>query len=348
MPQLTKSATSALIDNISEIYTRSRGQADAALKKLRNAAYWEIGRHIVKVEQANNLRAEYGEQLLQNISSVLTARHGNGFSVTNLQNMRQFYLAFPSIQQTSVKLPWSAYQLLSTVKDKKAREALARKAGRHDWSVRELKAAIREEKVETLGAPLKGGTEVPPEAGLPPKLKAAPGIPYTYSLKFFPADLLDLPGPAKGGGEYCVDLGFSAFKHNALQGLKRVEAGMIVELAGERLTESAAKPADLYTYRARLDRIVDGDTVKCAIDLGFGFYTSQKLRLRGIDCPELSTAKGQEVKAFVETALKGKPLIIKTHKTDKWDRYLVDIWYDDGQYLNQVLLDNGLAEVYRE
>ena len=367
MPEsLTKSAYHALLNEISGIYTRSRAQADAALNKLRNAAYWEIGRHLVKVEQANSLRAEYGRELIQNISNDLTAKYGSGFSVTNLQNMRQFYLAFPSIHQTSVELAWSAYQVLSTVKDKTVRLALTKKAAKSHWSVRELKAAIREQKIEiTKEEPAL----LPAPEPAVPKLKAAPGVVHTYRLEFIPADLLGLPGPAKGGGEYCVDLGFSvstameslgqrAVGRNPAQGpnrpqrgtkgLKKVTAGMLVELTASGLKESAAKPADLYTYHARLDRIVDGDTLKCFIELGFGLYISQKLRLRGIDCQELSTAKGQAVKAFVEATLKGKPLVIKTHKTDKWDRYLVDVWYDGDQYLNQILLDKGLAEIYQE
>ena len=260
--------------------------------------------------------------------------------------------------------------------DKKARVALAQKAAKHNWSVRELKAAIKEGKIELE---LIGHSEIPPA---PPKamtkLKASPGVPYTYRLEFVPAELLNIPGDESRSGEYCVDLGFSVRRHGATQGLKKITAGMIVEWAacpakgggGYSLKESAAKPVELYTYRARLDRIVDGDTLKCCIDLGFSLYISQKLRLAGIDCPELSTPKGQEVKAFVEEALKGKQLLIQTHKTDKWDRYLVDVFFIPSNvlsdekniprplkegggipevwaYLNQILLDNGLAELYK-
>ena len=83
----------------------------------------------------------------------------------------------------------------------------------------------------------------------------------------------------------------------------------------------------------------------------------QKLRLRGIDCPELSTAEGQRAKRFVQERLKGLDfIIIKTYKdrVDKYDRYLVDLFYSrdekdpqkilkEGIFLNQELLDKGLA-----
>ena len=111
------------------------------------------------------------------------------------------------------------------------------------------------------------------------------------------------------------------------------------------------------------------------IDLGFGNWMRQKLRLRGIDAPEISTQKGQKAKQFVEAVLKDIPfVIIKTHGSDKYDRYLVDIFYpplelrrtgsplkfrrtglqdelnpqvvlEQGIFLNQQLLDLGLAKV---
>lgn len=88
---------------------------------------------------------------------------------------------------------------------------------------------------------------------------------------------------------------------------------------------------------------------------------SQKLRLRGIDCPELDTEEGRRAKRFVESRLKGcEFIVVKTYKdtTDKYDRYLADIFYAagagdpslvarEGKYLNQELLDEKLACAYQ-
>jgi len=69
-------------------------------------AYWLVGREIVEVEQAGEVRASYGDEVIQRLSVRLAATHGKGISVRNLRNMRQFYVAFPSgsalaaIQQT--------------------------------------------------------------------------------------------------------------------------------------------------------------------------------------------------------------------------------------------------------
>ena len=100
--------------------------------------------------------------------------------------------------------------------------------------------------------------------------------------------------------------------------------------------------------------------IKVSIPLGFGFTTVQKLRLRGLDAPEIESAEGKEAKAFLEQKLRSteaekqekslplasglsvSPVLIRTTKSDKYDRYLADVWVA-GQYLNQALLDEGLA-----
>jgi len=61
--------------------------------------YWNIGRIITQDIQKNEKRAEYGEQLLEGLSEILTQEYGAGYSRVNLQEMRRFYLAF-QIRQT--------------------------------------------------------------------------------------------------------------------------------------------------------------------------------------------------------------------------------------------------------
>lgn len=59
---------------------------------------YEIGRQIVEEEQGGKRRAEYGKQVLIDLSSRLSSRFGRGFSVDNLQNMRSFYLVYSAIE----------------------------------------------------------------------------------------------------------------------------------------------------------------------------------------------------------------------------------------------------------
>ena len=95
------------------------------------------------------------------------------------------------------------------------------------------------------------------------------------------------------------------------------------------------------------------------VDCGLDALTRRYLRFRGINCPELSTKEGHTVKHFIESRLKPNSfVVIKTHKDDKYGRYLVDVFYlpgeediykvaAEGTYLNQELLDNRLAVVWK-
>ena len=88
----------------------------------------------------------------------------------------------------------------------------------------------------------------------------------------------------------------------------------------------------------------DGDSIKVEIDLGFSVWTRQVVRLRGIDAFELDTREGERAKEFVEEALRPESFIVlKSFRSDKYDRYLADVWYGKNEYLNQALLDSKLA-----
>jgi len=74
----------------------ARRAAARSVNALMTASYWEIGRRIVEYEQGGKERAEYGSALIKRLSADLTARFGRGFGLFNLQQMRSFYLAWPS------------------------------------------------------------------------------------------------------------------------------------------------------------------------------------------------------------------------------------------------------------
>ena len=117
---------------------------------------------------------------------------------------------------------------------------------------------------------------------------------------------------------------------------------------------------DLFTYVAMVEKVIDGDTLLVSFDFQGPASVSQKLRLRGIDCPELDTEEGRRAKRFVESRLKDCDfIIVKTYKdrTDRFDRYLADIFClpgvndpalvaAEGAYLNQELLNERLAVMY--
>ena len=104
---------------------------------------------------------------------------------------------------------------------------------------------------------------------------------------------------------------------------------------------------DLYTYKAAVERVVDGDTIIVKIDLGFGNRCREYLRFRGIDAPEIDTPEGKKARQFVVNELaKVDHIILTSTKSDKYGRYLADVYYGDGKHLNQKLLDEKLVLYY--
>jgi predicted nuclease of restriction endonuclease-like (RecB) superfamily len=84
----------------------ARRAAARSVNAVMTATYWSVGRRIVKFEQGGQERAAYGEALIVRLSADLSARFGRGFSRQNLQQMRQFYLAWPAdqiLQMSSAK-----------------------------------------------------------------------------------------------------------------------------------------------------------------------------------------------------------------------------------------------------
>lgn len=87
---------SGLFQRVALILEQARSNVARAVNSNMVLAYWLIGREIVDELQQGRERAEYGRQLLDNLSAELTKRYGKGFSVTNLKNFRTFYLSYPN------------------------------------------------------------------------------------------------------------------------------------------------------------------------------------------------------------------------------------------------------------
>ena len=222
-----------------------------------------------------------------------------------LYQVAQFARAFPIVNRGSL-LTWTHYRALSRVEDPQERRRLIERAEREQWPGRELSAEIAKRNQAALEIP------PPPQTGTrcTPKL----GKLDTYQTVETEQGLL-------------LDLGFSTFIKRP--GLEKLPI---------------PPKADLYTYRAAVEKVIDADTLWARIDLGFRISVRQKLRLRGLDAPELNTLEGQKAKKFVEAQLKpAASLIITTTKPDKYDRYLSDIWIGDVN-LNKLLLEQGLAK----
>lgn len=119
-----------------------------------------------------------------------------------------------------------------------------------------------------------------------------------------------------------------------------------------------AMPPQLWVYRSRVVRVVDGDTVDIEIDAGFRSHRIERIRLLGVNAPEvkgISRLDGDAATAYVRAWLSSDgspdawPLRIQTEKSDSFGRYLGRLWrISDGRELNADLLDSGHAVPFKE
>ena len=136
--------------SIKELMDNARNSVAKEVNNILIQTYWEIGRIIVEDEQGNSDRAEYGKQLITDLSKRLTKEYGKGFSKSNLFYMRSFYLSYPIFQTLSGKLSWSHYLELLSIDDKNKRSFYEKETVSANWSVRELKRQIKTSLFERL------------------------------------------------------------------------------------------------------------------------------------------------------------------------------------------------------
>jgi endonuclease YncB( thermonuclease family) len=298
-----------------------KGQREAELAKVRT--YHETGRLIHEHVLLFKDRATRHAQTMQRLSEDLKMDR------TVLLRCVQFYRAFPYVA-TWRHITWAHYRVLIPVEDVKLRHSLATEADQNEWPVARLEQRVRALRPSTPagGDALK---DVTPPRPLVPK-RGTVGVWRVVAA----------------GTGLAVDLGFTSYVD--LPAPTRLKEGAFVQLdaAGQFVAMPDVSKAALYTYRAEVLRVVDGDTLWAKIYLEPGRWVKEKLRLRGLDCPEMNTAEGRAAKRFVEALVaKAKAVTVATFKPDKYDRYLADVFLDgegcEPTFLNNELLANGHA-----
>lgn len=126
-----------LYGQIAELIQSARKQVATQVNTALLVTYWNVGRIIVEDEQKSEFRAEYGKQVLKELSKRLTNDFGKGFSVSNLQYMKRFYLKYQKQQTVSVKLSWSHYCELLAISDDDKRSFYEQECINAQWSFRE-------------------------------------------------------------------------------------------------------------------------------------------------------------------------------------------------------------------
>ena len=140
----------SMILEIRELLENARKNVAQQVNTQLLTTYWNIGRIIVEYEQQNQIRADYGKQTLRELSKELTREFGKGFSRSNLQNMRAFYLAYEKCQTVSGKLSWSHYCELLSITDEKQTQLLRERIYQFGLVSSELKRQIDSSLYERL------------------------------------------------------------------------------------------------------------------------------------------------------------------------------------------------------
>ena len=98
----------------------------------------------------------------------------------------------------------------------------------------------------------------------------------------------------------------------------------------------------MYQYKAQVKAVIDADTIDVLIDLGFGVHTMQRLRLYGIDAPEMRTEAGKIAKEYVKSVLLGADAAMFVYvrtlkdKKDKYGRKLAVLYFDPVSMLLEI------------
>lgn len=333
-------------------YAQLRAAVTAVVIEGRSAidrawleTYHETGRLIHEHILLFRDRANYGAKTFEKLAE------DTGIHRRTLQECVQFYRCFP-IWRARAKLGWTHYRLLIQVADPAQRKALEARAIKQEWTSPQLETHVRSFNAHALAAPKDDSTHaeekpvelLKPRCGIP-GLRRIVERPPSTSLRAGPSTSLKA-GPStllRAGDGLGIDLGFKNYAALPAASAAKLKLGDIVEYvvdparstelrAGPDIRVVDASPNQLFTYRATILKIVDGDTLDIALALAPGFTRDLRLRLRGLDCPELATAAGRAAKAFVEKLLSpGDEVIVCTTKPDKYDRYLADVFIGESR-----------------
>lgn len=129
------------ITDIKQIFLQAQQKAYQATAFAMIEGFWRIGRRIVEEEQQGSIRANYGEQVIAQLSKEL----GKGFSERTLRDYRRFYLLFPdqdNLAHMCAKLTWSHIRLIMRVESDQARAYYLQETAQQHWSVRTLERNI--------------------------------------------------------------------------------------------------------------------------------------------------------------------------------------------------------------
>jgi len=276
--------------------------------------YWQMGRRIVDVVQQGKERGAYGQKVLLQLSRDLTEKYGPGFKDRTVRYIRRFAITY-SREALRPGLQWSHYRALLAIDDPATRRALEDRVLAENLNKVQLMTLIAQETLHVAFS-------YTPRA-------SAPGI---FKIVINPQSNRPL-----------LDLGFNVTREQAIKGVRDLADGEYLVMTGEKFSRVSCESGARYCYPATVLKVVDGDTVKMRMRLGFGMCIDESMRLRGVDAAEIDTDEGKKAHRAIQKLLKNAAQItVFTWSHDRYGRYIADL-IADGVYINKALVESGHA-----
>lgn len=154
------SSSDSFLEKVVGVVRSAKATAARSVNLAMVYAYYEVGRIIVDEEQLGSERAEYGKQVVAQVSARLTEEFGRGFSMTNIEQMRKFYRTYSHdeipqklSEEFGSTLPavaggrrfllsWSHYLKLMRIEDTDKRHFYEIEAVNNEWSLAELQRQL--------------------------------------------------------------------------------------------------------------------------------------------------------------------------------------------------------------
>ncbi len=351
----TTTSTSTKAQTYEELLAAIRAVSKASAEKVEQERVneaWQTGKLILDHVLQQEERAEYGAKVIERLAADL------GMDKRELQYRVEFARTYP-IVRSNAQLSWAHYKRLLAIEDDAVRESVAKEAEAQNWPVETLRLEIKNRKLNTVGPDAEEEAPAAVTASAPAAPSVKPGKVSLYQVI------------EKDGRKY-YDLGFATYRRLLGNEPAKFKAGnyVFIKPSGPTYQPVAVKPApnDLYTYKAKVLNVVDGDTFHAMIELGFGISVQNRLRLRSLDAPELISADGKLAKEALEKVLgvsepgentqsspgqslaqrgqglgKDKGIIlIKTEKDpDQHGRFIADVWVAN-KNISEELLKSGV------
>ena len=343
--KITSNDYRKLVVEIQKEIAATQGKIIKSVTRQKVEMAWRIGK-LVQENLSKNSQSGYGERLIAQLA------RDTQLSETVLYKMNSFYKTYKKLPKDDDRLNWSHYRVLAGIKKSEERKYLQDLTLQNGWDSDQLQLEVSKSKDDTR--PVKSRVETDkPQKIKPKKIIPARGKLFNYRIAQLPQS-----------ADFFLDCGFGIFRkiEEKLPKDLRVEDAIVVTQKNEnsyKIKKSGIHPKQLHCYKAQLERVVDGDTIRVILDLGFGIFHTEILRLRAINAAEIGTAEGKKSAATLNKVLKNiEFLVIKTSKTDIYGRYVADVFFaeensqdlqkiaDEGTYLNQLMLDLGAVVVF--